>query len=151
MRHAQQTCFTQLISPLQPCSPTRRKNKKKTNQGKTRGRHPSANRERQPRQISFMRQLDYTSRFVRVIPTLSPNQSSHNSIGLGGRKIWLSQHRHLNTPPQLCQSLSFSQDSCRMGCKSPSSSWPPHRLLRCCCELASRMRVFLAEVQVEVL
>ena len=51
---------------------------------KTRGRHPSANRERQPRQISFMNKLDYTSRFVRVISTLSPNQSSHNSIGHGG-------------------------------------------------------------------
>ena len=32
-----------------------------------------------------MRQLDYTSRFVRVIPALSPNQSSHNSTGHGGR------------------------------------------------------------------
>ena len=61
------------------------KNKKKTNQGKTRGRQPSANKERQPRQISFMKKLDYTSRFVRVISTLSPKQSSHNSIGDGGR------------------------------------------------------------------
>ena len=32
-----------------------------------------------------MKKLDYTSRFVRVISTLSPNQSSHNSIGHGGR------------------------------------------------------------------
>ena len=32
-----------------------------------------------------MKRLDYTSRFVRVIPTLSPNQPSHNSIGHGGR------------------------------------------------------------------
>ena len=32
-----------------------------------------------------MKKLDYTSRFVRVIPTLSPNQSSHNSIGHGDR------------------------------------------------------------------
>ena len=52
---------------------------------------------------------------------------------------------------RLYQSLSFSQDSCRMGCKSPSPSWPPHRFFRCCCELASRIRVLLAEVQVEVL
>ena len=43
---------------------------------------------------------------------------------------------------RLSQSLSISQDSCRMGRKSPFPSWPPHRLLRCCCELASRMRVF---------
>ena len=27
-----------------------------------------------------------------------------------------------------------------MGCKSPSPSWPPHRLLRCRCELASQVR-----------
>ena len=32
-----------------------------------------------------MRKLDYTSRFVGVTPTLSPNQSSHNSIGHGGQ------------------------------------------------------------------
>ena len=33
------------------------------------------------------------------------------------------------------QSPSFSQDPRRMGRKSPSPSWPPHRLLRCCCDL----------------
>ena len=32
-----------------------------------------------------MNKLDYTSRFVRVISTLSPNHLSHNSIGHGGR------------------------------------------------------------------
>ena len=86
MRHAQQTCFTQQISPPQPCSPTRRKKHREPTKGRTLGRHPSANRERQPRQTSVMRKLDYTSRFVRVILTLSANQSSHNSTGHGGRK-----------------------------------------------------------------
>ena len=38
-----------------------------------------------------------------------------------------------------------------MGRKSPSPSWPPHRLLRCCCELVSRVRALPAEVQVDVL
>ncbi len=64
---------------------TRVAQNKEKQQRKTRGRHPSANRERQPWQISFMKKLDYTSRFVRVISTLSPNQSSHNSVGHGGR------------------------------------------------------------------
>ena len=38
-----------------------------------------------------------------------------------------------------------------MSRKSPSPSWPPHRLLRCCCDLEFQVRVLLAEVQVEVL
>ena len=77
--HAQQTDLTNRLHLT--CSTNREKN----NKGKTRGRHPSANRKRQPQQTSVMRKLDYTSRFVRVIPTLSPNQSSHNSKGHGGR------------------------------------------------------------------
>ena len=73
-------------------------------QRKTRGRHPSVNRERQPRQMSFMKRLDYTSRFVRVTPTLSPNQSSHKSIGHGGRCNTVvtassSQHSRPTTGP----------------------------------------------------
>ena len=58
---------------------------KETNKGKTRGRHPSANKEREPQQTSVMWELDYTSRFVRVIPTRSPNKSTHISTGHGGR------------------------------------------------------------------
>ena len=77
--HAQQTDLTNRLHLT--CSTNREKN----NKGKTRGRHPSANRKRQPQQTSVMGKLDYTSRFVRVIPTLSPNQSSHNSIGHSGR------------------------------------------------------------------
>ena len=52
---------------------------------------------------------------------------------------------------QLSQSLSISQHSCRMGRKSPSPSWLPRRLLRCCCELVSRVRALPAEVQAKVL
>ena len=77
--HAQQTELTNRLH--QTCSTHREKNNKE----KTRGRDPSANKKRQPQQTSVMKKLDYTSRFMRVIPTLSPNQSSHNSIGHGGR------------------------------------------------------------------
>ena len=76
--HAQQSTLTDPLHDV--CSTSKEKQ-----QRKTRGRHPSAKRERQPQQTLVIRKLDYTSRLVRVIPTLSPNQTSHNSIGHGGR------------------------------------------------------------------
>ena len=82
MRHAQQTCFTAVFT-------NREEKNKETNKGKTRGRHPSANRERQPRQTSVMRKLDYTARFVRVIPTLS--QFSKCTTYAYGQSFYLSQ------------------------------------------------------------
>ena len=85
------------------------KKNKETNQGKTRGRHPSANRERQPQQTSVMRKLDYTSRFVRVISTLSPNQSSHNSIGHGGRYNMVVTVSTLNTIPYCIVKKNYSR------------------------------------------
>ena len=98
--HAQQTDLTN--RPHLTCSTNREKN----NTGNTRGRHPSANRKRQPQQTSVMVKLDYTTRFVRVIPTLSPNQSSHNSIGHGGRYNISSTSQQNRFVSHLSQSIS---------------------------------------------
>ena len=110
LEHSRQTCLvdqqtgtahhvqlTDLTSRLHlTCSTNREKN----NKGKTHGRHPSANRERHPQQTSVMRKLDYTSRFKRVIPTLSPSQSSHTSIGHGGRYNMVVTASTSHHPPQ---------------------------------------------------
>ena len=95
LEHSRQTCFvhrqTGTAHHAQQTDLTNRQhltcstNREKNNKGKTCGRHPSANSKRQHQQTSVMRKLNYTSRFVRVIPKLSPNQTSHNSIGHGGR------------------------------------------------------------------
>ena len=61
-----------------------------------------------------MRKLDYTSRFVRVIPTLSPNQSSHHSTGHGGRYnvvVTASTSQHLASKRLTCDE-SFCPQSC---------------------------------------
>ena len=100
--HAQQTDLTNRLHLT--CSTNREKNNKR----KTRGRHPSANRKKQLPQISVMRKL------VRVIPSLFPNQSSHDSMGHGGRCDMVitastSQHtlkngrREMSRCPQSCE------------------------------------------------
>ena len=96
-------------------------NKEKNNKTKTRGRHPSANKKRQPQQTSVMKKLDDTSRFVRVIPTLSPNQTSHNSISHGGRyNMVVTQHRHLNmNKTQLSSAENIFQSSTQCNSFSP--------------------------------
>ena len=107
--HAQQTDLTNRLHPT--CGT----NKEKNNKGKTRGRHPSANKKRQPQQTSVMKKLDYTSRFVRVISTLSPNHNRHITQQVTVVDImWLSQHRYLNTPPQNgCREMSrFVHKAC---------------------------------------
>ena len=73
--HAQQTDLTNRLHLT--CSTNREKTKK----GRLADGIRQRNKKKKPQQTSVMKKLDYNSRFVRVIPTLSPNQSSHNSIG----------------------------------------------------------------------
>ena len=91
--------------------------------------------------VALMSFLSTCNFCVMMIWPVSINlSSSFSSFGIGSLRMFVQR-----------TTLPISLDPSRMGRKSPSSSWPPHRLLRCCCELASRVRVLQAEVQVEVL
>ena len=58
------------------------------------------------------------------------------------QQVWNRRFGNVCVTDDFCQSPSFSKDPHRMGRKSPSPSWPPHRLLRCCCELKFQVPVF---------
>ena len=96
MRHAQQTCFTQLISPLQPCSPTRRKKQRDKPKGRLvdgicqRTRRDNLNRHRSWRNLITLLDLCVSSpQCLRI------NRHITQQVTVVGI-IWLSQHRHLN-------------------------------------------------------
>ena len=96
MRHAQQTCFTQLISPLQPCSPTRRKKQRDQPREDSRTASVSEQGETTSTDIGHEETWLHLSFLCVSSPHCLPiNRHITQQVTVVGI-IWLSQHRHLN-------------------------------------------------------